>query len=113
VSTSDKTFWEPLWDDDPNGLLALDQEMCVRVVNPAFCRMFRVNAAESEGRPAAGNLVEEILRADSIDVVVGQKINESYQNPLLPKIISIRRSLFEEPGQLIRGLNKEVVIVYC
>lgn len=75
----------------------------------------------SEGDPArlprlrdgARMLADEILRADSIYFLVGQKINEFYQNPLLPKSISIRRSLVEELAQLIRGLNKEVVIEYC
>jgi len=58
-------------------------------------------------------LAEEILRADFIDFLVGQRINEYYQNPLLPKSISIRRSLVEELAQFIRSLNKEVVIEYC
>ena len=58
-------------------------------------------------------LAEEILRADFIDFLVGQRINEHYQNPLLPRSISIRRSLVEELAQFIRSLNKEVVIEYC
>ena len=45
--------------------------------------------------------------------LVGQRINESYQNPFLPRSISIRRSLVEELAQFLRGLNKEVVIEYC
>ena len=64
-------------------------------------------------RNGARMLAEEILRADFIDFLVGQRINEYYQNPLLPKSISIRRSLVEELAQFIRGLNKEVVIEYC
>jgi len=43
----------------------------------------------------------------------GQRINESYQNPLLPRSISIRRSLVEELAQVIRGMNREVEIEYC
>jgi len=64
-------------------------------------------------RNGARMLAEEILRADFIDFLVGQRINEYYQNPLLPKSISIRRSLVEELAQFIRSLNKEVVIEYC
>ena len=64
-------------------------------------------------RDGAKLLADEILRADSIYFLVGQKINEFYQNPLLPKSISIRRSLVEELAHVIRGLNKEVVIEYC
>ena len=58
-------------------------------------------------------LSEKILRADFIDFLVGQRINEYYQNPLLPRSISIRRSLVVELAQFIRSLNKEVVIEYC
>jgi PAS domain-containing protein len=53
VSEPDKTLWELLWDYDPNGLVALDQQWRVQVVNPAFCRMFHVVAADVVGRPAA------------------------------------------------------------
>ena len=58
-------------------------------------------------------LAEEILRADFLYFLVGQRINESYQNPLLPRSISIRRSQVEELAQVIRGMNKEVEIEYC
>jgi hypothetical protein len=58
-------------------------------------------------------LAEETLRADFIDFLVGQRINDYYQNPLLLWSISIRRSLVEELAQFIRSLNKEVVIEYC
>lgn len=51
----DKTLWELLWDYDPNGLVALDREMRIRVVNPAFCRMFRVEAAAVTGQ--SGELI--------------------------------------------------------
>lgn len=58
-------------------------------------------------------LTKEILQADSILFLVGQSINEFYQNPLLPKNISIRRSLIEDLVQFLRSRQKEVVIEYC
>lgn len=58
-------------------------------------------------------LAREILEADSILFLVGQKINEFYQNPLLPKNISIRRSLVEELVKLLREQQKEVSLEYC
>lgn len=58
-------------------------------------------------------LAREILQADSIFFLVGQRINEFYQNPLLPKHISIRRSLIEELVQLLRAHQKEVTVEYC
>lgn len=58
-------------------------------------------------------LAKEILQADSILFLVGQSINEFYQNPLLPKNISIRRNLIEELVQFLRSKQKEVSIEYC
>lgn len=64
-------------------------------------------------RNGAVLLAREILEADSIYLLVGQQINEFYQNPLLPKNISIRRSLIEELVQLLRNHQKEITIEYC
>lgn len=58
-------------------------------------------------------LTREILQADSIVFLVGQSINEFYQNPLLPKNISIRRNLIEDLVQFLRSQQKEVTIEYC
>jgi hypothetical protein len=58
-------------------------------------------------------LAREILEADSIFFLVGQSINEFYQNPLLPKNISIRRSLIEDLVKFLRDKQKEVAIEYC
>jgi hypothetical protein len=64
-------------------------------------------------RNGAYLLAKEILEADSIVFLVGQKINEFYQNPLLPKNISIRRSLIEDLVQFLRDRQKEVTVEYC
>lgn len=64
-------------------------------------------------RNGAVLLAREILEADSIFFLVGQQINEFYQNPLLPKNISIRRNLVEELVQLLRENQKEVDLEYC
>lgn len=64
-------------------------------------------------RDGACLLAEEIMQADLVYFLVGQRINEFYQSPLLPKSISIRRSLVEELAQLIREMNKEVFLEYC
>ena len=58
-------------------------------------------------------LVREILSADSLLFLVGQKINDFYQNPLLPKNISIRRNLIEELVKILREKQKEVILEYC
>lgn len=40
-----KSLWELLWDYDPNGLVVVDADMNIQVVNPAFCRMFQCDQA--------------------------------------------------------------------
>ncbi|MEN6532614.1 MAG: SpoIIE family protein phosphatase [Bryobacteraceae bacterium] len=57
-------------------------------------------------------LASELLRADFTRFLVGQAVNPSYQNPLLPKNISIRRSLVDELAKFLREINKEVVVEY-
>ncbi len=64
-------------------------------------------------RNGAYFLAQEILQADSVIFLVGQSINEFYQNPLLPKNISIRRNLIEELVQVLRNRQWEVVVEYC
>lgn len=58
-------------------------------------------------------LAREILQADTIHFLVGQSINEFYQNPLLPKNISIRRNLVEDLINVLRRYQKEVSLEYC
>lgn len=67
MSSSEKSLWEVLWDHDPNGLVAVDEAMRIQVVNPAFCRMFRVDAQTAVGLPARKVLgdteeLEEVFR---------------------------------------------------
>lgn len=59
MHTENKTLWELLWDYDPNGLVAVNPEMVIQVVNPAFCRMFKVEAGTVIGRELSGVLQGE------------------------------------------------------
>lgn len=45
-----KTLWELLWDYDPNGLLVVDRDLAVQVVNPALCEMLRTREEDLIGR---------------------------------------------------------------
>jgi len=44
-----KSLWELLWDYDPNGLIVVDTDMRIRLVNQAFCKMFGVDAEKIIG----------------------------------------------------------------
>jgi len=89
------------------GILTISK--CLELLKKCNCDISRL--------PTDGNgavlLAREILNADSILFLVGQKINEFYQNPLLPKNISIRRNLVEEVVYFLRKKQKVVTIEYC
>ncbi len=57
-------------------------------------------------------LARELLAADSITFLVGQSINPVYQNPLLPKNVSIRRYLISRIAELLTKYHKDVQIDY-
>lgn len=53
---SDNILWKLLWDYDPNGLIAVDPDMTICVINPAFCEMFRVTRDDVIGKPVSAVL---------------------------------------------------------
>lgn len=54
-----KSLWELLWDYDPNALVAVDEGLIIRVVNPAFCDMTRNSSVALIGRPVA-EVIEDV-----------------------------------------------------
>lgn len=45
-----KTLWELLWDYDPNGLIVVDLDMNITVVNPSLCGMLNKKAEDIIGK---------------------------------------------------------------
>jgi hypothetical protein len=64
-------------------------------------------------RTGASLLTRELLQADSISILAGDTINPLYQNPLLPKSVSIRRTLLDQVADLLGSYHKEVKIEWC
>lgn len=46
-------LWKLLWEYDPNGLIFVDAELHIKLVNPAFCKMFEVQAKDVIDLPAS------------------------------------------------------------
>jgi len=66
-----KTLWELLWDYDPNGLLVVNAELKIQVVNPAFCRMFQCTEDQALGKEAASFIedtadLERVLQSGEV-----------------------------------------------
>ena len=45
-----KSLWELLFDYDPNGLLVVDSNMVIKIVNPALCKMFKSTQEDMLGK---------------------------------------------------------------
>jgi Stage II sporulation protein E (SpoIIE) len=89
------------------GILTMSR--AIEILRNSNCDIARLPS----DRNGAALLAREILEADSIFFLVGQKINEFYQNPLLPKNISIRRNIVEDLVKLLQEKQKEVSLEYC
>ncbi len=59
-------------------------------------------------RNGAVLLARELLHADSVLFLAGESVNPYYQNPQLPRSISIRRSLVSQIAEALSLLQKEV-----
>lgn len=64
-------------------------------------------------RNGAALFARELLRADSIFFLAGEQVNPCYQNPLLPRNISIRHNLLEQLAEVLTGFQKAVEIEWC
>lgn len=64
-------------------------------------------------RNGANLLAEELLRSDSVFFLAGESTNPYYQNPLLPKSVSIRQSLVTQLADVLVRLGKAVQIEWC
>lgn len=59
VDAKERNLWQLLWEYDPNGLIVVDTDFNIKLVNPAFCKMFQVEAEDIIGQPAA-QLFEDV-----------------------------------------------------
>lgn len=78
IAQTQNHLWQLLWEYDPNGLIAVDTDLNIIIVNPAFCKVFQVEASEIIGKPASellGNVEtfttawekNEVIRQDEIE----------------------------------------------
>ncbi len=68
---------------------------------------------EGPGTNAAILLAAEMMQADHIHFLVGQSVNPYYQNPLLPKNVSIRTNLVSMIAETLRQYRKSVEVALC
>ena len=78
-------LWQLLWEYDPNGLIVVDADLYIRLVNPAFCQMFHVQPDDVVGQPAETILddVSDFNRVWETGTVVRHHLREYRQLGLL------------------------------
>ncbi len=71
-------LWKLLWDYDPNGLVVVDPDLYIKLVNPAFCSMFHVKAEDIIGQPVDTILddVEDFRKVWQQNLVIRGKFTE-------------------------------------
>lgn len=82
--SNDKSLWEVLWEYDPNGLIVVDKDMNIKAVNPAFCKMFKVEQEKIIDRPASDIIgdVEDFKKVWINQQVIRGKEKEFTQHKL-------------------------------
>lgn len=63
-----------------------------------------------EGQHGDVLLARELMAADHVHILLGQRINEVYQNPNLPPNLSLRRSLITELTEVLSKAGKQVTV---
>lgn len=82
-------LWQLLWDYDPNGLIVVDANFYVKLVNPAFCTMFQVNGDDIIGQPASTILdsMDDFQQAWDKDMVIRQTREYPSYNLFVKQVI--------------------------
>lgn len=71
-------LWKLLWDYDPNGLIVVDPDLYIKLVNPAFCTMLQIKATDVIGQPAETLLedMDDFRRAWENNTVIRGRFKE-------------------------------------
>lgn len=71
-------LWKLLWDYNPNGLIVVDPDLYIKLVNEAFCKMFQVKAEDIVGQAAEAILddVSDFKKAWQQNGIIRSKFRE-------------------------------------
>jgi transcriptional regulator of aromatic amino acid metabolism len=86
---SEKTLWELLWNYDPNGLLVVDADWTIQIVNPAFCSLFKIDEDGIVGQPVS-TLIDDLTdlkRAREENIVIRKEMHYPKYDLYVRKVI--------------------------
>jgi PAS domain S-box-containing protein len=90
MENNKKSLWELLWDYDPNGLLVVDSDMIVKIVNPSLCRMFKIDQESIIGKNVVDFIddVEDFKNVlDTNDVILAKEKEYSRYDLSVKKVV--------------------------
>jgi PAS domain S-box-containing protein len=90
MDNNKKSLWELLWDYDPNGLLVVDSEMIIKIVNPSLCKMFKIEPDFIIGKDVKDFIddVEDFKYVlDTNDVILAREKEYSRYDIFVKKVV--------------------------
>ena len=91
-------LWRLLFEHDPNGLLVLDEQMKIRLVNPALTTMLKTPAEQLMGRAS----VEVLGEVREFKQVFEEKLEVAVREQSFPQFdLFVRLVIFPVPGERI------------
>jgi len=77
------------------------------------CEMLEGKPVQYEKANGAVKLYQHLVKADEVNIIAGTAINEAYQNPELPQMLSLRKNLVDKLVDILQHRwNKTVHLTY-
>ncbi|MBO9998709.1 MAG: PAS domain-containing protein [Cyanobacteria bacterium SID2] len=89
-------IWQLLWEYDPSGLIAVNSNLNIELVNPAFCKMFGVDEKEIVGKPAS-NILGEVNRFKKVSET--QKAIRGLEREYPTRKLYVKEVIFPIPDE--------------
>jgi|GEM_PF-3969188 len=98
-----KSRREQIIDNDPNGLVVVNDNLEIVQINPAFLEIFN---------DGVSRLVHELMQADDITILIGQAMNQAHKSTNLPTEFGLKTQIMEKIAGMLTAEGKHVRINY-
>ena len=71
------------------------------------------NGGEKNVPPAAKAIINRMMENDSLEFIVGTKVNDAHQDPNLPVELELRRNIVKRLAEVLeKKYRKKIIIKY-
>jgi len=88
------------------GIITITRTLKLLLEKPSYKRL-------EIGGDGVSRLAKELLFADEIAIYIGQSMNPAHQTANMPSEFGLKTQIMEKVANYLRGLNKQVTIIYC